>query len=452
MRNPPIFMSSIGTLGGIFMKKKLFTLFLIFSLALSFTSCGSFHSSNEGPYTISVKKGLFNTKVTIPKPFTSSVDTEDSGQDSFEIAKVAKEQGIKNVTTNNDGSVSLNMSNNTYKNFLTNIKIAIDDYNNEFIKDNKDTCSFREISHDVNLTEFNVKIDSEEYTSSDIISTKPLYFFGTLYQALSSVSSDDIKTTVNILDKDTENLIHTDSLTFDEYIEILEGVEELSTEEQEPVTTTASTSATTSTAEDSTNVSAKSTKKTDETQETTTTATTAASTQATTATTQATTVTTQATTVTTQATTAASTPNLNTADQSKITTAATTAATTASTAATTTAQNRDLPSGNYSDTGSGSISLSNQDGGSPTITGNQNSTADIILKTENFDTTHICYIYIDGMLATSPLYLDSEQALQLQGNYLTAGTHKIEIIQYSNDNTNGSIITYKSASYQVKAQ
>lgn len=422
------------------MKKKFFTLFLIFSLALSFTACGSFRSSDQGSYTISVKKGLLNTKIFIPTAFATSADIEDSGQDSFKIANIAKEQGIKNVTTNDDGSVSMKMSNNTYKNFLTNIKIAIDDYNSKFIKDNTDTCSFREISHDINLTEFNVKIDSEEYVNSDILSSKPLYFFGILYQSLSATSKDDIKTTVNILDKDTENLIHVDSLTLDEYIDILEGVTELSTEEQEPVTTTASTETTTSTASDSATASdstaanAQSTKKADETQTTTATATTAASTQATTA--------------ATAATTAASTPNLNTADQSKTTTAATNSSTTA---ATTAAQNRDLPAGNYSDTGSGSISLSDQNGGSPTITGNPNSTAEIILKTENFDTTHISYIYIDGILAATAKLTD-EQGLQLQGHYLTAGTHKIEIVQYNNDSPSGSIITYKSASYQVKAQ
>lgn len=434
MKNPSIFMSSNRTLGGTFMKKKLFTLFLIFSLALSFIACGSFRSSDQGPYTISVKKGLFNTKIFIPTAFATSADIEDSSQDSFEIATIAKEQGIKNVTTNDDGSVSMKMSNNTYKNFLTSVKIAIDDYNSEFIKDNTDTCSFREISHDINLTEFNVKIDSEEYVNSDILSSKPLYFFGILYQSLSGTSKDDIKTTVNILDKDTENLIHTDNLTLDEYIDILGGVTELSTEEQEPVTTTASTSTatTTSTASDSTTASAQSTK-----QATTETTTTAASTQATTA-----------TTATTAATTAASTPNLNTADQSKTTAAASTQATTA---ATTTAQNRDLPAGNYSDTGSGSISLSNQDGGAPTITGNPNSTVDIILKTENFDTTHTSYIYIDGILAATA-QLESEQGLRLQGHYLTTGTHKVEVIQYNNNNPSGSIITYKSASYQVKAQ
>gem|GEM_PF-4221678 len=418
------------------MKKKFFTLFLIFSLTLSFTACGSFHASDQSSYTISVKKGFFNTKISIPKAFATSADIEDSGQDSFEIAKVAKEQGIKNVTTNDDGSVSMKMSNNTYKNFLTSVKIAIDDYNSEFLKDNTDTCSFREISHDINLTEFNIKANSEEYTNSDILSSKPLYFFGILYQSLSAISKDDIKTTVNILDKDTENLIHTDNLTLDKYIEILEGVTELSTEEQEPITTTASST------NNSTNTSAQNTQKTTETQTTTTIATTAT-----------TTATTQATTAATQA---ATTPNLNTADQSKTTTAATTVATTATTQATTATQNRDLPAGNYSDTGSGSMYLStssgtSQNGGTPTITGTPSSTAYITLTTQNFDTTHVAYIYIDGILAAST-ELSNEQDLLLQGHYLTAGTHKVEVVQYNNNNPGGSIITYKSASYQVKAQ
>lgn len=385
------------------MKKKFFTLFLVCLLSICFTACGSSGSSSEDAYTISVKKGLFSTQISIPKAFTTSADVKDSGQDSFDIATVAKEQGIKKLTTNNDGSVSMKMSNNNYKSFLTNVKIAIDDYNDAFIKENSDICSFREVTHDVNLTEFNIKVDSEEYTSSDILAAKSLYFFGTLYQALSDIDGDDIKTTVNILDKDTENLIHTDSLTFEQYIEILEGKAELSTEEQEPVTTTASTEkATKASTTDSTDTSANSTK-TNSAQPT----------------------------ATTEATTAGSTSNLNTADQSKTSAASTTASTT-------TAQKRD--------TGSGSISLASEDGGTSTISSSEGA---IVLKATNLDSSHQSYIYIDGMLAAGPIQLYDEQILQLQSTYLTTGTHKVEVIQYNDNNPSNSIVTYKTASYQV---
>lgn len=415
------------------MKKKFLTLFLICLLSLCFSACGSSGSSGQDEYTISVKKGLFNTQISIPKVFTTSSDVEDSGQDSFDIATVAKEQGIKKVTTNDDGSVSMKMSNNTYKSFLTNVKIAIDDYNDAFIKENSDTCSFREAAHDVNLTEFNIKVDSKEYTSSDILSAKPLYFFGTLYQALSDIDREDIKTTVNILDKDTENLIHTDSLTFEQYIEILEGKTELSTEEQEPVTTTASEKTTKDSTSDSTDTSAKSTKTNSAQPTATTTATTQATTIASTQATTATNIATTTTTATTAATTAGSTPNLNTADQSKTTAGATTASTTATTA-------------RRSDTGSGSISLVGEESGTSTISSGQNN---LILRTTNLDSSHQSYIYIDGMLAAGPVSLETEQVLQLQSTYMTTGTHKVEVIQYNNNNTSNSIVTYKTASYQV---
>ncbi|MGN0464993.1 MAG: hypothetical protein ACI4F9_01420 [Lachnospiraceae bacterium] len=425
------------------MKKKILTLFLIFSLALSFTACSSSQSSGQNSYTISVKKGIFNTKIFIPATFATSANIEDSGQDSFEIANIAKKQGIKNVTTNNDGSVSIKLSNTTYKSFLTNVKIGIDDYNNAFLKDNQDTCSFREISHDINLTEFNVLADSKEYVVSDVITSKPLYFFGVLYQSLSDISKKDIKTTVNILDKDTKNLIHTSNLTFDEYIDILKGKTELSTEEQEPITTTATTAATSATttattASNPVTSNIQSTKQGNNTQITTTTSSSATATDTTTTTTAVTSAATTATTTT--ATTAAATPNLNTADQSKTTGTASTAAT----------QNQGSTLGNYSDTGSGSISLSSENGGAATITANTNSTVDIILKTTNFNSSRKSYIYIDGILAATA-NLEAEQALRLQGRYLTAGTHKVEVIQYSNDSTSGSVITYKSASYQVKS-
>lgn len=288
------------------MKRKLFTLLLAFSLALSFTACGSSDPSNEGPYAISVKKGLFNTKVSIPSAFTTSANVEEAGQSTFDLVAIANAQGIDNITTHEDGSISMKMTNNAYKTFLTKIKIEIDNYNNEFLENNADTCSFLEIVHDINISEFNITADTQEYTSSDILSTKSLYFFGTLYQSLSSTARADVKTVVNILDSETNDIIHTDSLTFDQYIEILEGTNELSTEELDSISTTAASTAIATTAATGTTSTALTT--------------TTASTATTTATTAATTATTQATT----ATTAVQTPTFNTADQANTTTTATT--------------------------------------------------------------------------------------------------------------------------------
>lgn len=426
----------------IFMMKKFFALLLVICLACSFTACKSSKSTLDDDYTITVNEGIFNTKISIPKVFATSEAIENSDNPTFKIADIAKQQNVKKVTTNNDGSVSLKMSNSTYKTFLTKVKVAIDQYNDTFISDNAESCSFTEIAHDINLSEFNVKADSAQYTASDVLSTNPFYFFGMLYQGLSGTDADSINTTVNILDKDTENLIHVDSLSLRDYTEVLKGNEQLSTEAQTEVTTTAATAMTTTAAADA---SASSTDA-------------ASSTTASDGSTTTTTAATTASTATT-ATTASSTPGFNTSDQSKqtssttvsttasttaTTTASTTAATTAATTASTSSSQGSGISGSHSDTGAGSITLDSS------VTGTPSSTSYVTLKTSGLDDSLTSYIYIDGALAASTK-LTSVQAIELQGSYLTSGTHKMEIVQYDDNNPNRDIVTYKSANYTVTA-
>lgn len=63
----------------------------------------------------------------------------------------------------------------------------------------------------------------------------------------------------------------------------------------------------------------------------------------------------------------------------------------------------------------------------------------------------VCIIYIYGMLNTKEQLGEmSQNTITLQDNSLREGKHKVEIVQYDNDEQIGTPITYKVVNYEVK--
>lgn len=120
-------------------------------------------------------------------------------------------------------------------------------------------------------------------------------------------------------------------------------------------------------------------------------------------------------------------------------------------------QEKDLPDGDYSDIGEGEMYISTAGGTSeggnvPVLFIQDEFLIQIGLDTTNFDGSKLSYIYVDGMLLSKEQLGDSQISLDLQGDALQAGTHSVEVLQYDNDEPSGSVITYKSASYEVKSK
>lgn len=73
------------------------------------------------------------------------------------------------------------------------------------------------------------------------------------------------------------------------------------------------------------------------------------------------------------------------------------------------------------------------------------------LSSENLDGSKLSYIYIDGMLNTKEQLGEMSQVtMTLENDALKNGKHKVEIVQYDNDEQTGNPITYKTVSYEVK--
>lgn len=72
---------------------------------------------------------------------------------------------------------------------------------------------------------------------------------------------------------------------------------------------------------------------------------------------------------------------------------------------------------------------------------------------EGMDGSHLSFIYIDGIEVSREQLGDMVQgAIDLQEDSLNEGIHTVEVVQYSTDEPNSEIITYKSCQYEVKSK
>lgn len=113
-------------------------------------------------------------------------------------------------------------------------------------------------------------------------------------------------------------------------------------------------------------------------------------------------------------------------------------------------------SGDYEDMGDGTMYIAcasgtSEDGNVPVLFEAADTVLDQIgLDSMGMDGSHLSYIYIDGKETAKEQLAESQISLDLQGDALKAGTHKVEVVQYDNDEPSGTVITYKTASYEVK--
>ena len=107
------------------MKKKLVAMLLVGAMALSFTACGSSpksgnnseastdQSSDDGE-GLKAEKNLLSVEVTLPASLIKDGEAE--------LDEEAKEAGVKEITKNEDGSITMKMTKEAHKELLGSIK------------------------------------------------------------------------------------------------------------------------------------------------------------------------------------------------------------------------------------------------------------------------------------------------------------------------------------------
>lgn len=115
-----------------------------------------------------------------------------------------------------------------------------------------------------------------------------------------------------------------------------------------------------------------------------------------------------------------------------------------------------LPDGNYTETGNGRFyvvtpSGTSENGNIPIIyTDEQTTYYQLEYDAWDFDGTLLSYVYIDNVLVAKEQLANNQSFEALTGDYLTEGVHTVIAVQYDNNDSNGNIITYKTASYEIR--
>ena len=149
-----------------------------------------------------VEKKLFDVSITIPAPFFK-------GQDIESIMNEAKNDGVGEVTKNENGSVTYKMSKDTHKKMIDKIKksliSSLDD-----MKNDKDTQSIKDITYNENFSQMTMIVDKEEYENSlDAFAALDLYLASAYYQIFNGIKATEAKTTFTIQDQSTNQVICT---------------------------------------------------------------------------------------------------------------------------------------------------------------------------------------------------------------------------------------------------
>lgn len=193
------------------MKKILFA--ILISVLTVLTACSASNDSNkeeqqDGKKTeetggaLAVDKGLLAVEVTIPSTFIE-------GEDIDNVVAKAKEDGIKDVTKNADGSVTYKMSKAQHKEMMKEMKTNVTTYVDELIND-ENFASIQDIKYNASLSEFTVVVDKAAYENSfDGFAALGLAMSGMYYQVFDGTSGDKLNVTVHTKDVGTGEVFNT---------------------------------------------------------------------------------------------------------------------------------------------------------------------------------------------------------------------------------------------------
>lgn len=189
------------------MKKTIFFALSII-ICLSLVGCGGSSndtqqnieedSKSEESQSIEVDEGLLNVEITVPPDFLEEGTTQET------LDEAAKEDGIKSITLNDDGSATYIMSKSKHDEMMAGIRESIDESMAEMI-DPETYPTFVEVTSNDDYTHFTVKLSSNEVGLSESISVLGFYMLGGLYNAFNGTPVDDV--TVSFVNADTGDII-----------------------------------------------------------------------------------------------------------------------------------------------------------------------------------------------------------------------------------------------------
>jgi len=193
--------------------KKLLLVPLTLLLVILLVACSQDKESDSGKKTdhaektaeespLKVDKGLLNVEVTIPASLLE-------GQDIDTAITAAKEEGVKEVIKNSDGSVTYKMPKSVHKKMLKELEESVLETVEE-IKTSDDFTSIKDVTYNKSFTEFTLTVNKEQFDNSfDAMSSMGLAIVGMYYQLFNGIDPEKFKVTVIFKDEANGDVINT---------------------------------------------------------------------------------------------------------------------------------------------------------------------------------------------------------------------------------------------------
>lgn len=195
------------------MKRILFLSFLL--LMLTIVGCSNDEDATnqkestdtgEKPETedsVDVDEKQDDVEVTLP---ASLVEELKEDEEIEEITEEAKEDGMKEVTENDDGSLTYKMSKSKHEEIMKEIEGDLIETIDEVIED-EDYDSIKDIEANKPYTAFNVIVDKQMFEDSlDGISILAVVFHSMFYQLFDGVDPDDYEAVFTFENEDTNEV------------------------------------------------------------------------------------------------------------------------------------------------------------------------------------------------------------------------------------------------------
>lgn len=172
--------------------KRILSLLLILVMILS--SCAAKPEPKE-PDSVSI---------TLPAEIFSGTTDE-------EIKELTSEEGILAINRLENGDIELVMSKQAQREALDGLKENIDSIITSLVDDSNQYSSFSDITFKDNLSEFTILADKASFQDREMYVLMGFYISGVMYQMLTGERLDEIDVTVEVLDKDTKEVINSES-------------------------------------------------------------------------------------------------------------------------------------------------------------------------------------------------------------------------------------------------
>lgn len=156
--------------------------------------------------SIDVDKGLLNVEVTIPSDFLGEATEEDIRAD-------AKEQGVKDITFNEDGSVTYKMSKSDHKKILKEMEVELDKSLEEMATSGN-FPSIQKATANKDYTQFDLTVNRTEFEAGmDSFAVLGLMLGSSYYQMFDGKTEEEAAFIINYIDAETGEVFDTEDLT-----------------------------------------------------------------------------------------------------------------------------------------------------------------------------------------------------------------------------------------------